>query len=369
MLPSHTEGVIFRVTTQGERGQAHRRCLKPILITVIIAVPVYCIASLIAAYAICGMVFARYDESDVLSHDYVYLTDPPPRTRVQFASGKNTLTGYLYEADTPCGIILIAHGMHGNNNSHLSETLFFLSRHWSVFTFDGTGTGESTGTDTVGLEQMVADLRAAMAYIAETDATASLPLMLYGHSMGGYAAAIAAEDGNCLAVVSIAGFDSPMEVMLHNGRRYVGQVAVLGYPFLYLQNKLTFGENADKRAVDAINRSEASFLIVYGADDEVIPQEESIYGNRDEITNPAVTYLFIEDEPRDGHSAAWYSAEAMTYRQTLEEELNALADEYEGEIPSDVLTAFGEGIDRDVLFEPDEAFLSTVLQFYTKALE
>ncbi len=324
---------------------------------------------MVGSYVMCGFIFARYEESDPLSPTYDTLADPPPRTRMTFESGKHTLTGYLYESAAPCGVVLIAHGMHGGSDSHLSAILFFLEHGWSVFAFDGTGAGESDGDSAVGLEQMVRDLRAAMDLLAKTDATATLPLVLYGHSMGGYAATVAAEGSRSLAVVSIAGFDSPMEIMLNNGRRYAGGAAWLGYPFLCLQNKLTFGEDADRRAVDAINGTDAPFLIVYGDGDEVITPEESIYGNRDAIRNPAVTYLLIEEDERDGHSCAWYSADAMAYRAELEAELAALSAEYgDQEIPAEVLTAFAAGIDRERLFALDEEFMATVLDFYNAAL-
>ncbi len=356
------------MTKQGVGGKTRRAILKRVLLISTIVLCVYCALSLIGSYILCGFIFARYEDSDPLAPDYAALVDPPPRTRVTFASGKNTLTGYLYEPEAPVGIILIAHGMRAGNDSHLPEALYFLENDWAVFTFDGTGAGESTGEDTVGLEQMVRDVRAAMSCLSEHPATAELPLMLYGHSMGGYAVSVAAEDSESLAVVSIAGFDSPMEIMLNKGRRYAGGVAVLGYPFLCLQNKLTFGADADRHAVDAINRTDRPFLIVYGTADEIISPEESIWGNRDAIRNPAVSYVLIDESGRDSHTAAWYSAEAMAYRATLAEELADLTERYDGRIPAEALAAFESDVDYERLHEPDTAFMDTVLQFYTDAL-
>ncbi len=329
---------------------------------------VFLALSMLLPYVICDVLFARETDKSVLAQDYAYLSVPPPREIVQFSSGSNELTGYLYTAEEACGLILIAHGMKGNGDSHLTEIQYFVQRGWSVFSFDGTGTGNSTGDSVVGFEQMVVDLRAALSFMDTREELSSLPIMLYGHSMGGYAAAVVAGDGGVAGVVSIAGFDSPMDIMLHNGRRYAGEVAWLGYPFLCLQNRLTFGGVADQSAVEAINASSASFLIVYGADDSVILPDESLYGNRDAIVNPQVSYLLIEEEPRDGHSEAWYSAEAMTYRVALEEELKALESRYDGAIPADILSSFAADIDRETLYEPDVDFMETVIAFYRESL-
>lgn len=357
------------MTSSGVKGDRRRRN-RPLRILVI-TLSIVCMFSLLstlAASVICAVIFERSDADDPLSLSYTTLDDPPPRTRMSFASGSNTLVGYLYEAEKPTGIILIAHGMRGDNTSHLAETLYFVEHGWSVFAFDGTGTGESTGAGTVGLEQMVLDLEAAMAFLSEANETASLPLMLYGHSMGGYAATVAAAEGDCHGVVSIAGFESPRRLMLDSGRRYVGEAAVVGYPFLCLQNRLTFGSHADLSAVEAINASDASFLIVHGANDPIVTDEVSIYGNRDAIKSQAVSYVLIDDAPRDGHSAAWLSADAVTYRTELETDLAKLSEEYDGDIPTTELDAFKSHIDREALYELDESFMSTVLQFYTSAL-
>ncbi len=359
----------LRVTKKGVRGPTRRVVLKRILLISTISVCVYCALSMIAAFVMCDRIFGRYEETNPLLPAYDALTDPPPRTRMTFDSGKNTLTGYLYEPEQSAGVILIAHGMRGGNDSHLFETLYFVEHGWSVFTFDGTASGESTGDSAAGLEQMVRDVRAAMDYLSENTETADLPLMLYGHSMGGYAATVAAEGSRSAAVVSIAGFDSPMDIMLNNGLRYVGGVAWLGYPFLYLQNRMTFGADADRHAVDAINGTDAPFLIVYGAQDRVIRPEESIYGNRDAIYNPEVSYLLVDEGERGGHSYAWYSSEAVAYRIELEEQLEAMEEQYgSGTIPAEVMDEFCDGIDRDRLFELDTDFMDTVLQFYTDAL-
>jgi len=246
--------------------------------------------------------------------------------------------------------------------------MYFVDSGWSVLCFDGTAVGSSTGNSSIGLQQMVKDILAAVDFLSSAPETEKLPLVLYGHSMGGYASVIAAEERKEIrAVVSISGFESPMELMLNLGKRTVGEAAYIGYPFLYLQNIMSFGGYANRSAAKAINNSPASFLIVYGSEDAVISEGDSIYGSRAEITNPSAEFLLVDKSPRNSHSAAWLSERAAEYRAEIDVQIKALKEEYGSLLPVDVFSDFYSSLDFDSLFELDEDFMEKVLQFYMAA--
>ncbi len=352
------------------KGRDRRKCriLRRILTVILCAALVFASIMLTVAF-VCSAIFARADGQNMYRQYSDANSIDHPRTQVSFSSGKNTLQGYLYEVEEPQGLVITVHGMHGDSDSHLSEAFYFVDSGFSVFSFDGTGTGDSTGRTVVGLQQMVPDLTAAIKYISAEPRLSELPILLYGHSMGGYAAAVAAASSdNVAAVVSIAGFDSPMEVMLNSGKRMCGDVAIIGYPFLYLYNKMVFGSDVNRSAVDAINRSDAAFLIVYGADDRVIHEEESIYGNRDGIVNPDVSYCYVEDELRSGHNGAWLTSEAVAYRTEAEDALLQMEEAQGDELTKEAFADFYGGLDHGQLYELDEAFMSRVVAFYLAAI-
>ncbi len=58
-----------------------------------------------------------------------------------------------------------------------------------MFSFDCTGSHESRGKGTTGLPQLALDLNAALSYMESDSALDGVPIMLYGHSWGGYAVA------------------------------------------------------------------------------------------------------------------------------------------------------------------------------------
>ena len=138
-----------------------------------------------------------------------------PRQEVSFLSGKNRLRGYFYGTGEQ-GVVLIVHGMNGGADSHLPEILYFADHGWRVFAFDGTGVRDSEGSGTVSLSQLHNDTLAALEYLSQSEYRA-LPVVLYGHSAGGYAAATALESEYPVrAAVCISAFNSPVDTMCYH---------------------------------------------------------------------------------------------------------------------------------------------------------
>lgn len=291
-----------------------------------------------------------------------------PRQEVSFLSGKNRLRGYFYGTGEQ-GVVLIVHGMNGGADSHLPEILYFADHGWRVFAFDGTGVRDSEGSGTVSLSQLHNDTLAALEYLSQSEYRA-LPVVLYGHSAGGYAAATALESEYPVrAAVCISAFNSPVDTMCYNAGRYVGDVpAYSQYPFLWLENLLVSGSDGNETAVDAINAASVPALIVSGTADEIVPDRISVAGCRDRITNPNVSYLTISEGSRSEHSTAWLTEEAAEYRGEVVSELEALEARYGDEIPDGILQTFRSSVDEALLYEIDERFMDTLNEFYLDAV-
>ena len=260
--------------------------------------------------------FSRADEADPAELSYSDLgDDAPPREKIGFQSGGNRLCGYLYfPKENAKGIVLIAAGIASGADSHLSETVYFIKRGFAVFSFDGTGVQKSEGRGVIGLSQSKLDTKSALETLRADARTASLPVFLYGHSVGGYACAALCGEEGVRAAVSIGAFASPEETMLYYGRKNAGFLADLEYPFLALENRILFGADANGSAVDSINSCETPVLIVEGTADRTVPAEIAISAYAQQITNPNASFLIVSEEYRSAHSAAWLSADAAKYR-------------------------------------------------------
>jgi len=243
------------------------------------------------------------------------------REEVRFRSGKNLLQGFIYGGYGDNGLVIFSHGLGGNADTYLSLIMFFVDNGWSVFAYNNTGVSGSEGKHVRGLTQSVIDLDATLQYVKETDALNKLPIMLIGHSWGGYAtSAVLNYDHNVNAVVSLAAFNNGPEVFKEQGILTAGSFYHLLAPYFWTIQRSYFGKTMKLTAVDGINKTTIPVMIVQSADDNLIyAATTSIYAKRKKITNPRVEIVYFEGEDVSGHQHVYYSKAAREYRQTANE--------------------------------------------------
>lgn len=343
--------------------------LKRVLVGIMIFLLTFSILSMIASAVIFRALFGRVEDDPETMELRISETDSAqyPFREVSFPSGDNLLHGYLCGTDSKTGLIILVSGAGGGAQSHLAEMMYFVDHGWAVLSYDGTGVRTSEGTGTRGLSQAKRDVLAAVDFVSQTPEVAELPVILYGHSLGGYAAAAALDCSEISGAVTISAFNSPNETMHHFAKQYIGVLADAGYPFMCLQNFLTFGKDADTAALESINAADKPVMIVYGTDDTVIPEELSIYSHREQITNSHAVFLSVTEDGRSEHSTAWLTADAAAYAKACRMRLVALQEEYDGNIPPQELEDFLSSVNYTRLYELDEQFMSQVLDFCTAA--
>lgn len=322
--------------------------IKRVSIIVLATVLSYVLVSMAGSVIVFNVIFARTNTVNAFELTYQDInSEEYPREEIAFSSGGNQLFGCVYHPKgESAGLVMVLNGMNSCIDRHLPEILFFVDHGFSVMTFENTGVGSSEGANTVGISQARLDANAAIAYVRQDESLQNLPLVLYGHSLGGYAAATVLEDEPSIcAAVCVSGFDSPNENMRFNAKKRVGVLADIQYPFMCLQNYFLFGSKSDDSAVSAINASEIPVMIVGGNSDDIVPDEISILNKAESITNPNVVVVEISEKYRGEHSTVWLSRDAAKY---LAETTN----------PTDKRRA--NALDED--------FMEMVLAFYEKAV-
>lgn len=327
--------------------RSHRR-LKKVCIIITVTVLSYVLSSMAASVVIFNVIFSRSGNVEAYELTYDDIDqDRYPRRETYFESGGNKLFSCLYEPkEKSTGLIILANGMNCRIDRHLPEIMYFIDNGYSVFTFENTGVGNSEGSGTKGIAQARLDVCAAIDFIREDSELSKLPLLLYGHSLGGYAVTSALNDKDDIcAVVCVAGFDSPNENMLNHAKRYVGFLADIQYPFMCLQNYFLFGNISDDTAIDAINGTDTPVMIIGGNSDDICTDDISIMGKADNITNPNAFTVEITEEYRGEHNSIWLSHDSAKYL-------------YETDSPDDKARA-------NVL---DEGYMKSIIDFYTKSM-
>lgn len=301
-----------------------------------------------------GIIYSEYE--------YSY-----PRYEVSFYSGDNLLHGWVYGEGNRDGIVVISHGIGGGGENYLPETFAFVNAGFQVLAFDNTGSYDSEGKGTTGLTQSYLDLDAALDFIESNSKFKDLPIYLYGHSWGGYAvAAVLGEGHDISAAVSVSGYENPMDMIKEWTSDSMGSLtANVVSPYIALYNFLKFGKVSNLSAVEAINSTDTPILIAHGVNDDTVSYDNvSIISHRNEITNPNVEYLICNKAGRDGHNNLFLSQTAITYNLKLNEEYDALKEQYNGEVPDDVKREFFAGIDRYYYNMLDDDFMKAVTNFF-----
>jgi len=355
----------------GRGNGTKKRCvLKFVLIAAAVLVLLFSVVSMVIVKSMYDDMFARYEKKEYSGYIRYSDVEGYDRSIVSFKSGVNSLAGYIYGEDNEKGLVVIAHGMGLGAEDYLAETMYFVDNGWRVFSYDCTGTHESQGNGTIGLAQSAIDLDAALAYIDRSDMMDGLPVMLYGHSWGGYAVAAVLKDHDDIsAAVSLSGFNAPDGMLKEYSRSTFGWFSFAEYPFARMYQNLLFGDKASVTAVEGINSTDTPVMIIHGSEDETILYEgASIIACRNSITNPNVIYITCNDENQNGHGNLAQSEAAGQYIIEKNTEYQNLYDSYDGAIPDDVKDAYYDRIERSLTSDLDDVFMNDINSFFEKNL-
>lgn len=343
------------------------RKIKTLFIIMVIILLLFSIVSMIAIKKLYDDSFPRYDRPEFTTYfSYTDVSENYECDRVQFESGENKLVGYIYGQENSKGLVVVAHGIGGGADRYLAEIMSFVDNGWRVFTYDCTGSYDSEGKGTTGFPQSVLDLDAALAYIESNKEFSGLPIMLFGHSWGGYAVAnVLNYDHDITGVVSVAGVNTAMEVVMEEANNIMGPVSYIEAPYIWAYQKFLYGKTAELSAVNGINKSDVSVMIIHGDGDTTVPYDgSSIISHKDEITNANVIYKTCSKENHNGHCDLFLSDAALEYAAQIDVQYLELYNNYQGEIPYQVERKFYERIDKYLVNELDTDIMNEINSFY-----
>jgi len=289
-----------------------------IIIIVLICLLFFCRA--ILARKVYSHTFGRIEEvPDNIFHTYITWKDIDQnkysRETVYFNSGGNMLQGFIYGGSNSNGLVIISQGLGNTADHYLAMILYFADNGWRVFAYNNTGVSGSQGKSVRGLTQSLFDLDAALNFVNNSSSLNNLPVMLVGHSWGGFAVcAILNYNHKINAVVSFAGFNNGNEVINELGVSRVGRLYNILSRNVEVIEKRMFGDAAKLTAVDGINNVNIPVMIVQSSDDDVIfANSISIYAHRNKVTNPRAEIIFLYGENASGHEFVFCSDKQREY--------------------------------------------------------
>lgn len=343
-----------------------------ILLIISIILALLIIVSAGAVYFIKLIFEQNFGRADISMPAYSYeQTIGYSRSTVSFKSGENNLIGYIYGEENDKALVVIAHGIGSNADQYINTAIYLSGKGFRVLTYNATGSYESEGDGTIGLAQSQKDLDAALTYVESEDSLNTLPILLYGHSWGGYAVtAVLNKEHDVKGVVSLSGYENPFEMLVEEGKRQVGDMVDIVRPYLWIYNTMLFGSDANLSAVMGINKSDIPVLIVHGTNDEVVGYDTaSIISKKDKITNPSVEYLVFDDPKHSGHNNIVSSGDKSNEAQKFSNEYLLLYNDYDGEIPQEMLEEWKDSYYDAVENKFNPEYIDYVIDFFERALK
>jgi pimeloyl-ACP methyl ester carboxylesterase len=299
-------------------------------------------------------------------------------TGYTFPSNKGqNLAGYLYSTgDEQRGIVVIAHGFGGGHNSYMDVAEFFAQNGYYVFAYDATGCDKSEGEGVGGVPQGVIDLDYAISFVEESNEIPDLPIVLFGHSWGGYCvSSVLTYHPEIKAVIECSGFNRSSDMFESGGKSQAGDVIYTMTPFIRIHELFKYGRYASNTAMDGFDSTDAAVMIVHSADDDVIGIEYGCDMYYEKYQNdPRFTFIRFEDR---GHNEIFndpennykdeFNAEFDTWLETLDYDYNA-EDNIE-RFKEDKAEYITENLDH-VRWSTrlDEELFTRFLDFYNEAI-
>lgn len=199
-------------------------------------------------------------------------------------------------------------------NTYMDVADYFTSNGYLAFAYDATGNDKSEGDSVEGLPQGVIDLDYALRYIKQSDEYKDLPVVLFGHSWGGYSVGSVL---NChpdvRAAVIVAGFNRSADLFEQQGESMIGFGIKPFMPWFSLYERLKFGEYASYSAIEGFAGTNAGIMVIQSRDDETVRPENG-YDKFYDAYGGNPRFCFIEYADR-GHNYVYYSEEAKSYRE------------------------------------------------------
>ncbi len=285
-----------------------------------------------------------------------------------FVSGQGQqLAGYIYSknGEPARGIIVMAHGLGGGgHNSYMDVADYFASRGYFVFAYDVTGNDESEGDSVRGLPQGIIDLDYAIRYVKQNEDWKDLPVMLFGHSWGGYSVgSVLCVHPDMKAVVSVSGFNKSMDMIRSEGEKIIGKGIGLLIPYVSAYEHIKFGKYASYTCMDGFSCSDAGVMILHSEDDDTVPVQNGI----------DIYYKKYADSPRfrfirpgdRGHNYVYYSQDSMRYRDTFYEAMDTYGESLgDGFTPEKRTEYMEQNLDKKAMFDLDQELMERIADFY-----
>ena len=282
------------------------------------------------------------------------------------ANKGHRLAGFKYsrEGQTPKALFVMVHGLCGSHKNYMDLCNFFASNGYAVFAHDATGNGESEGNKVGAFAQGLADLDYVLNYVKALPEYQGLPIVLMGHSWGGFCVAnILNFHPDVKAVVSVSGFDTSVGLLKQYTQVNMGKAATLLMPYVSLYERICWGKYAKTSGCAGFANSQAKVMVIHSTDDPTVFAENG-YDRYYEKFAGDDRFIFKMYTDR-GHSYPVNSDEGRACRTKIKEGYFATVKEAGKEAGEAYIQCHME---REGCMKLDEPLMQEILEMFESAI-
>lgn len=282
------------------------------------------------------------------------------------ANKGHRLAGYKYSraGQNPKAVVVLVHGLCGSHKNYLDICNYFVAKGFGVFSYDATGNGESEGKKVGGFAQGLADLDYVLNYVKALPEYQQFPIMLMGHSWGGFCVAnILNFHPDIKAVVSVSGFDTSAALLKQYTEVHMGKAATLLMPYITLYERLCWGKYAKTSGCDGFANSQAKVMVIHSSDDPTVFAENG-YDRYYERFADDERFVFKMYSDR-GHSYPVNSDAGRACRTLIKEGYFETVKK-EGQAAGEAYIQ--SHMEREGCMELDEALMQEILEMFESVM-
>lgn len=208
---------------------------------------------------------------------------------------------FIPEGD-PKALIVMTHGYNMSMESYLPLAKRFTDSGYMVLIFDGTGTGMSDGEGIYGLPQHTLDMKSVLDAVKGDSELSALPLLLFGHSWGGYAACTVSCTGDypIRGILTCAAFRKSSSAMIPTIRKRYPRAAAVLIASVELLERAIFGPVASATSSEGLKKAGCPARLYHSTDDAVVSYKESFEAVRRAMRgNKEISFITMEGRNHD----------------------------------------------------------------------
>lgn len=193
-----------------------------------------------------------------------------------------TIKGFIYTSNNDNekykGFIILSHGMWSSHVTYLSDIEYLTGLGYKVLGYDNYGVCLSGGNNQVSLAHSIYVLDVVISDVERRNLNEDLDILLYGHSMGGYATSCNLKNHQEIkkAIIrsapispSISGRD-----LLIKNNKYLGYFL---YPIINLCFYLLYGRKENQSSISSLKKNKkTNILLIHAENDNIVPFKNSL---------------------------------------------------------------------------------------------